>query len=90
MDILNYIDGSWVSAEAAEAFDVINPATGDLLARTPLCGPREVEQAASAAHSAAGWRRRWFKNVPVSLQAQGSAAAGSDNIPDHHTEAARR
>jgi malonate-semialdehyde dehydrogenase (acetylating)/methylmalonate-semialdehyde dehydrogenase len=59
MDILNYIDGSWVKPEAAEAFDVINPATGELLARTPLCGGREVEQAASAAHKALpDWRQR--------------------------------
>jgi malonate-semialdehyde dehydrogenase (acetylating)/methylmalonate-semialdehyde dehydrogenase len=59
MDVLNYIDGNWIKPEAAEAFDVINPATGELLTRTPLCGAREVDQAASAAHRALqDWRQK--------------------------------
>jgi malonate-semialdehyde dehydrogenase (acetylating)/methylmalonate-semialdehyde dehydrogenase len=59
MDVLNYIDGSWIKPEAEETFDVINPATGELLTRTPLGGAREVEQAASAAQTALqDWRQR--------------------------------
>jgi malonate-semialdehyde dehydrogenase (acetylating)/methylmalonate-semialdehyde dehydrogenase len=59
MDVLNYIDGSWVKPEASESFDVINPATGELLARTPLCGGREVDHAAVAAHRALlEWRQK--------------------------------
>jgi malonate-semialdehyde dehydrogenase (acetylating)/methylmalonate-semialdehyde dehydrogenase len=59
MDVLNYIDGSWIKPEAKEAFDVINPATGELLTRTPLCGASEVGQAASAAHRALqDWRQQ--------------------------------
>jgi len=58
MDILNYIDGEWVKPEGREYVDVINPATGELLARTPLCGREEVESAAQAASAAfLDWRR---------------------------------
>jgi malonate-semialdehyde dehydrogenase (acetylating)/methylmalonate-semialdehyde dehydrogenase len=39
-------------------FEVLNPATGELLARTPLCGKAEVEAAARAASEALpAWRR---------------------------------
>ena len=58
MDILNYINGEWVRAEPAEYADVINPATGELLAKTPLCGQREVDAAAKAAAAAyPAWRQ---------------------------------
>ena len=43
MDILNYINGEWVKPSVKEYFDVINPATGEKMARTPLCGFDEVE-----------------------------------------------
>ncbi|MEW5868825.1 MAG: CoA-acylating methylmalonate-semialdehyde dehydrogenase [Chloroflexota bacterium] len=56
--ILNYINNEWVASAAAQAVDVINPATGELLARTPLSTSAEVEAAAQAAHQALpGWRR---------------------------------
>jgi len=59
MDVLNYIDGEWVKSQAAEHFDVLNPATGELLARTPLCGATEVTRAAEVASKAlAAWRQR--------------------------------
>jgi malonate-semialdehyde dehydrogenase (acetylating)/methylmalonate-semialdehyde dehydrogenase len=58
MEILNYIDGNWVKPSVSEYFDVINPATGELLARTPLCGAAEVDAAAKAAAAAfPGWRQ---------------------------------
>jgi malonate-semialdehyde dehydrogenase (acetylating)/methylmalonate-semialdehyde dehydrogenase len=58
MDILNYVNGEWVRPEARECFDVINPATGELMAQTPLCGPEEVGAAAQAAAAAyLMWRR---------------------------------
>ena len=56
--ILNYINGEWVETKAAEYADVVNPATGEVLAKTPLCGKGEVEAAASAAEAAfPAWRR---------------------------------
>ncbi len=56
--ILNYINGEWVEPEAKEYADVINPATGETMARTPLCGADEVEAAARAAAAAfPAWRQ---------------------------------
>ena len=56
--IMNYIGGEWLEPQATEFFDVVNPATGELLARTPLCGLAEVEAAARAASEALpAWRR---------------------------------
>jgi len=55
--ILNYINNQWIEPEVNEFADVLNPAMGDVIARTPLCGPAEVEAAAVAAASAfPGWR----------------------------------
>ena len=56
--ILNYINGEWIEPKVKEYFDVVNPATGELMARTPLCGFGEVDSAAKAAAAAfPGWRR---------------------------------
>ena len=49
MDVLNYVNGQWIKPDAPEYFDVINPATGELIARTPLCGIDEIAAAAQAA-----------------------------------------
>jgi malonate-semialdehyde dehydrogenase (acetylating)/methylmalonate-semialdehyde dehydrogenase len=58
MKILNYINGEWIEPIVAETLEVINPATGELLAQTPICGPDEVDTAAKAAAEALpGWRR---------------------------------
>jgi malonate-semialdehyde dehydrogenase (acetylating)/methylmalonate-semialdehyde dehydrogenase len=58
MEILNYINGEWVKPDVAEYFDVINPATGMVIAKTPLCGKEAVETAANAASDAyPSWRR---------------------------------
>ena len=35
--ILNYINGEWIEPKVKEYFDVVNPATGETMARTPLC-----------------------------------------------------
>jgi len=57
MEILNYINGEWVKPAVTEYLDVINPATGGLEARTPLCGKDDVNAAAEAASRALpGWR----------------------------------
>ena len=54
----NFIAGRWVEAEASENHDVHNPATGKLLAHTPLCGATDVDRAVQAAKEAfPAWRR---------------------------------
>jgi len=58
MDMMNYINGEWVKSHTNETLDVINPATGQVLAKTPLGGKADVDAAAKAASEAfPGWRR---------------------------------
>jgi malonate-semialdehyde dehydrogenase (acetylating) / methylmalonate-semialdehyde dehydrogenase len=58
MEILNYINGEWVKPNATEYFDVINPATGGVIAKTPLSSKADVDAAARAASEAfPAWRR---------------------------------
>ena len=58
MEILNYINGEWVKPNVKDYFDVINPATGEVIARTPLGGKADVDAAAKAAADAfPAWRR---------------------------------
>uniref|UniRef100_A0A3Q3ISE6 Succinate-semialdehyde dehydrogenase n=1 Tax=Monopterus albus TaxID=43700 RepID=A0A3Q3ISE6_MONAL len=66
-----YVDGRWVSA--ASLFPVLDPATGQEIARVSDCGPAEAKQAVEAAHKAFHtWRqctakerslllRKWFE-----------------------------
>lgn len=56
--ILNFSDGKWVKPTVSEYVDVINPATGEILARTPVCGRGDVAAAAEAAANAfPAWRQ---------------------------------
>lgn len=58
MEILNYINGEWIKPNVKEYADVINPATGHVIAKTPLCSKADVDAAAKAAKDAFdGWRR---------------------------------
>lgn len=53
----NYVDGTWVREDAADALPVTNPATGETIARVPLSGAAGVDRAARAAHRAfAQWK----------------------------------
>ena len=55
MDVLkNYIGGKWVDSASKETIDVINPATGEVLAKVPSgeATPGDVEKAVQAAHEA--------------------------------------
>ena len=55
MDVLkNYIGGKWVGSASKETIDVINPATGEVLAKVPSgeATPGDVEKAVQAAHEA--------------------------------------
>ena len=58
MDILNYVDGSWRKSSTTQFFDVTNPATNELIARTPLSTNADVDDAVRAAAAAfPAWRR---------------------------------
>jgi malonate-semialdehyde dehydrogenase (acetylating)/methylmalonate-semialdehyde dehydrogenase len=53
----NYVGGAWRAAEAADALDVRDPATGELIARAPLSNAADVDAAVAAARAALpGWR----------------------------------
>lgn len=53
----NYIDGKWVPSDSSQLLDVVNPATGALLAQVPLSAQDEVGKAIKAARDAfLGWR----------------------------------
>ncbi|MBO1539966.1 NAD-dependent succinate-semialdehyde dehydrogenase [Pseudomonas sp. OA65] len=56
---LAYIDGQWVGADSAATLDVINPATGEVLARVPAIQGSETRRAVEAADRAwPAWRAR--------------------------------
>jgi malonate-semialdehyde dehydrogenase (acetylating) / methylmalonate-semialdehyde dehydrogenase len=66
MEILNYINGEWTKPNVTEYFNVINPATGMVIAKTPLGTKADVDSAAQAASEAyVSWRR-----VPVNDRVQ--------------------
>src|SRR6202022_2985736 len=57
-DVRNFIAGSWKRSSATEFADVTNPATAELIARTPLSTSTDVDAAVQAAASAfPAWRR---------------------------------
>ena len=56
--LTNYINGQWAESHASEWRDVVNPATGELLASVPLADAADVNQAVEAAAAAfPEWRR---------------------------------
>ena len=56
--IMNYVNNEWVEPKVSEYADVINPATGEVIAKTPLCGKAEVDAATKAASEAfPAWRQ---------------------------------
>ncbi len=62
----NYVAGHWQTSSASEFLPVVNPATGEELARAPLSSASEVEVAVAAAAKAfPEWRR-----VPVGTRIQ--------------------
>src|SRR3954468_1573878 len=62
----NFINGRWVAARGTEFFDVHNPAVGDVIGRTPLSTPDDVDAAVQAAARAfPAWR-----DTPVNARAQ--------------------
>lgn len=66
MEILNYINGEWTKPAVKDYLDVINPATGKMIARTPLSSKADLDAAAKAASEAfVSWRR-----VPVNDRVQ--------------------
>src|SRR5271157_4870807 len=58
VDILNYVNGAWRKSSASEFVNVTNPASGELIARTPLSSKSDVDAVVQAAAEAfPAWRR---------------------------------
>src|SRR5262252_5585276 len=57
-EILNYFGGTWHKSAATEFVNVSNPATGEVIARTPISSKVDVDAAVQAAAAAfPAWRR---------------------------------
>ena len=57
-EILNYFGGTWHKSAATEFVNVNNPATGEVVARTPISSKVDVDAAVqSAAEAFPAWRR---------------------------------
>ena len=62
----NYINGKWVESRSSRLIDVINPATGQLLAKVPAGSEEDIKDAAEKAHNAwSAWR-----NTPATQRIQ--------------------
>ena len=56
--LANFINGQWLKSPVSDYQDVVNPATAEVLAKTPLSGASEVAAAVdSAAAAFPEWRR---------------------------------
>ena len=51
----NFIGGRWTPATATAHVDVFNPATGAVIARTPLSNAQDVDRAVRAAAGVPEW-----------------------------------
>lgn len=68
-----YVDGQWCEADSGKRINVLNPATGQVIAEVPDAGAEETRRAIEAAHRALpAWRaltaaersrhlRRWYE-----------------------------
>jgi len=54
----NFVGGEWIDVDATDVQEVRNPATGEVIAETPLGSAADVDRAVQAAHAAYdSWRR---------------------------------
>ncbi|MCF6378961.1 gamma-aminobutyraldehyde dehydrogenase [Nocardioides KLBMP 9356] len=61
----NFIGGSYVDAEAGATSEVVNPATGEVVAHAPVSGAEEVDAAYAAADAAFA---EWGRTTPSERQ----------------------
>ena len=70
MEILNFVNGEWIKPSAKEYSDVINPASGTVIAKTPLGSKADVGAAANAARGleslwVAKQAEKWLNELEV-------------------------
>ena len=65
-----YVDGAWIEADDGRRFDVVDPASGAVLATVPDMGAAETRRAIAAANAAwPAWRKRTAKDRAAVLRA---------------------
>jgi malonate-semialdehyde dehydrogenase (acetylating)/methylmalonate-semialdehyde dehydrogenase len=58
IEVQNYFGGAWQKSTASQYSDIVNPATGEVIGRTPLSPKAEVDAVVEAAAAAfPAWRR---------------------------------
>ena len=80
----NFVGGQWIRADAREHLDVYNPATGVVIARTPLSGRTDVDRAVRAAAAA---YPEWSETPPA-VRAR-TMFAFKQQLEEHFEELAR-
>src|SRR2546430_3965721 len=56
-----FVGGGWIDARSGETMEVINPATGEVIAEVPRCGAEDVDRAVEAAKAALP---KWLETTP--------------------------
>jgi len=82
-DVQMIIGGEQVAAADGQTFDVVNPATGETIARAPLGGKAEVDRAVTAAQAAFEDPKGWSS---WSAAKRGRALAKYANVIKDHIE----
>ena len=77
----NFVGGAYVDSGAAATSDVVNPATGQVVAHAPVSGAAEVDAAYEAAGKAFG---EWGRTTPS--ERQQALLKIADAIEDHAEE----
>ncbi|MGA7827402.1 MAG: aldehyde dehydrogenase family protein [Geobacteraceae bacterium] len=73
-----YINGQWVAAVGSDVFEVVNPATEEIVGSIPAAGPAEADAAVQAArHAFAAWsitspaeRAVWLEKILAELKSR--------------------
>jgi malonate-semialdehyde dehydrogenase (acetylating)/methylmalonate-semialdehyde dehydrogenase len=58
----NYIKGEWLESVSKDLRDVVNPATGEVIAKVPMSSVDETNKAITAANKAF---QRWRRTIPI-------------------------
>jgi malonate-semialdehyde dehydrogenase (acetylating)/methylmalonate-semialdehyde dehydrogenase len=58
----NYINGEWTESKSTDIREILNPATGEIIAKVPMSTPEETKEAIKAANTAFA---RWRRTIPI-------------------------
>jgi malonate-semialdehyde dehydrogenase (acetylating)/methylmalonate-semialdehyde dehydrogenase len=58
----NYINGEWTESKSTDIREILNPATGEIIAKAPMSTAEETKEAIKAANAAFA---RWRRTIPI-------------------------